>query len=324
MTGRNAIIIRYLLIILIMFSLLSCKDPRLGKEPEVREGFIEVTGGKVWYRIVGADRKGIPLLTLHGGPGAPHDYFEPLEAFGKDRPVIFYDQLGCGNSDRPSDTTLWNIPRFVEEVATVRQALHLDKVHILGGSWGCALAVEYMLMNKPSGVVSMILSGPYLSTQTWARDQRMWISKLPQNIQDTITKYEANKMYSAPGYQEAMMAFYREHVCRLDPWPDCLNRAFSKMGAEVYNYMWGPSEFTVTGTLKTLELADQLSLIKVPVLFTCGEFDEATPAATAFYQSKLPGSEMIVFKDASHEHILEKTADYLDKTRDFMSRSEKK
>jgi proline iminopeptidase len=237
--------------------------------------------------------------------------------------VIFYDQLGCGKSDRPSDTTLWTMERFVEEVQTVRDSLHLDKVHLLGGSWGVTLAAEYILMKKPEGVVSLIMAGPYLSTKRWIEDQNMWISKLPQNVQDTIRKYEENKDYASQSYQDAMMTFYREHLCRLNPWPDCLNRAFAGMGAEVYNYMWGPSEFTITGTLKTLELVDQLSLIKIPALFTCGEFDEATPATTAYYQSKLPGSEIYVFKGASHEHPLEKSEEYLKVVGGFMKKSEK-
>ncbi|MBU0713965.1 MAG: proline iminopeptidase-family hydrolase [Verrucomicrobia bacterium] len=291
--------------------------------PEVKEGFIRVAGGKVWYRIVGADKKGIPLLTLHGGPGAPHDYFEPLEALAGDRPVIFYDQLGCGNSDRPSDTNLWTVARFVEELEQVRDSLSLGKVHLLGVSWGTMLAAEYMLRKKPEGVISLILSGPYLSSLKWIVDQQIWISQLPQNIQDTIRKYEENSNFTDQSYQDAMMVFYRKHLCRLDPWPDCLNRAFAKMGAEVYQYMWGPSEFTVTGTLKNADLTEQLSLIKVPVLFTCGEFDEATPAATRFYQSKLPGSEIYVFQGASHEHQLEKTEEYLQVARAFLKKVEK-
>lgn len=314
--------VRLIWIVLLVLSTVSCN--RDGKHaPKIEQGFIQVNGGKVWYEIVGADKKGIPILTLHGGPGAPHDYLEPLEGFASDRPVIFYDQLGCGKSDRPSDTTLWTMERFVEEVQTVRDSLHLDKVHLLGGSWGVTLAVEYILMKKPEGVVSLIMAGPYLSTKRWIEDQNMWISKLPQNVQDTIRKYEENKDYASQSYQDAMMTFYREHLCRLDPWPDCLNRAFAGMGAEVYNYMWGPSEFTITGTLKTLELVDQLSLIKIPALFTCGEFDEATPATTAYYQSKLPGSEIYVFKGASHEHPLEKSEEYLKVVGGFMKKSEK-
>jgi proline iminopeptidase len=236
--------------------------------------------------------------------------------------VIFYDQLGCGNSDRPSDTALWNVARFVEELEQVLTALKLDKVHILGQSWGTMLAVEYMLRKNPAGVSSLVLSAPYLSTFRWIEDQRFWISKLPQGIQDTILKYEANGDYAAVSYQDAMMYFYREHLCRMDPWPDCLNRSFEKTGVQVYETMWGHSEFTMTGTLKNADLTEQLSLITIPVLFTCGEFDEATPATTAFYQSKLPGSEIQVIMDASHSHHLEKPDEYLSIIRNFINNVE--
>jgi len=307
-----------------MITSLSCQSKREDPAPCVKEGFIQVTGGKVWYRIVGADKEGIPLLTLHGGPGAPHDYLEKMEALADERPVIFYDQLGCGYSERPSDTTLWTVARFVEELEQVRTALKLDELHIMGQSWGTMLAIEYMVMKKPSGIVSLILSGSYLSTPKWVADQQMWISQLPQNIQDTIRKYEANGDFSSPSYQEAMMYFYQKHLCRMDPWPDCLKNAMEKIGVEVYNYMWGPSEFTMTGTLRNADLTEQLHQINVPTLFTCGEFDEATPVTTAFYQSKLPGSEIYVFQGASHSHQLEKPDEYNQVIRTFLKRAERK
>ncbi|TRZ75451.1 MAG: alpha/beta fold hydrolase [Bacteroidetes bacterium] len=307
----------------LIFGLLpSYESKQVDPVPAIKEGMIKVTGGQIWYRIVGANKTGIPLLTLHGGPGAPHDYLETLEALRDDRPVIFYDQLGCGNSDKPTDTTLWNIARFVEEVDQVRTALHLEKVHLMGQSWGTMLAVEYILRKKPEGISSLILSGPFLSAPRWIADQQTWISHFPPNIRDTIRKYEENRNFASPSYQNAMMYFYRQHVCRLDPWPNCLNQAMGKFGKDVYEYMWGPSEFTATGTLKYTDLSEQLSRIKVPTLFTCGEFDEATPATTIFYQSKLPGSELYIFQEASHEHHLEKPDEYIQVTRNFLKKHE--
>ncbi|HBL75211.1 MAG: proline iminopeptidase [Bacteroidetes bacterium GWF2_42_66] len=304
--------------------LFSCEAKKNQPGSSVQEGFIQVDGGKVWYRIAGADKKGIPFLVLHGGPGAPHDYLETLEALADERPVIFYDQLGCGNSEKPSDTTLWTTVRFVEELAQVRAALKLDEVHILGQSWGTMLTTEYMLRKKPEGVRSLVLSGPYLSTPIWVADQQILISQLPKDVQDTIRKYEANGDYSSSSYQEAMMIFYGRHLCRLDPWPGCLNRTMEKMGAEVYGYMWGPSEFTMTGSLMTVDLTGHLGEITVPVLFTCGEYDEATPATTKYYQSKLPGSEIHIFEGASHSHHLEKMNEYNQLVRDFLKNVEKK
>lgn len=309
----SAIIIVVLLLFFIMRN-------RTSSIPD--EGFISVTGGKVWYKIVGTEHKGIPILVLHGGPGAPHDYLESLGALAVDRPVIFYDQLGCGNSERPSDTSLWTVERFVDEVEQVRETLKLEEIHLIGQSWGTMLAVEYILRKNPSGVKSLVLSAPYLSTQLWSDDQRAWIELLPAETRDTIYKYEALGDFTATAYQEAMMAFYQQHLCQLDPWPESINRTFEKMGVEVYNHMWGASEFTINGTLLNADLTEELHRIHLPVLFTCGEFDEATPVTTAYYQSKLPESELHIFEGASHMHHLEKVHEYNFLISDFIKRSE--
>src|SRR6266850_4943415 len=136
----------FFLLFLASLSLAGCE--RRVVSPD--EGFIDVPGGRVWYRVVGKGHR-TPLLLLHGGPGAPSYYLKPLAALGDERPVVFYDQLGCGRSDRPDDSTLWTIQRFIDELATVRKALNLKEVHILGTSWGTMLATDYMLM-KPEGV----------------------------------------------------------------------------------------------------------------------------------------------------------------------------
>jgi proline iminopeptidase len=275
------------------------------KDHNVREGFVNVPGGNIWYKVVGAGKKGIPLLTVHGGPGAPHQYLNPLQVLADQRPVIFYDQLGCGRSERPADPALWTVERFVEELQILRDTLKLDKVHILGQSWGSMLAVEYMLRKQPTGVRSLILSGPYLSSPLWAKDQRYWIDQLPQNIKHTILECEATKDFGSPSYQDAVMEFYKRHLCRMDPWPSELMESMEGMGVDVYQYMWGPSEFTMTGTLKEADLTPQLHLLDLPVLLTCGEFDEARPQTVAVFQSLIPGAQMHTFKGASHSHILE-------------------
>ena len=288
----------------------------------IKEGFLTVPGGKAWYRIVGNDRPGIPLVTLHGGPGAPHDYLEPLEGLADERPVIFYDQLGCGNSERPDDLALWNNGRFIDELLKVQEGLGLTKIHLMGQSWGTLLAGEYMLREKPQHVCSLILSGPFFSASRWLADQQNYLAGLPEEIQTVVRQAEAMKEFDSPAYQEAMRVFYSKHVCRLNPWPEAMNRTIEKMGVPVYLSMCGPSEFTMTGSLKNTELVNRLKEIKVPVLFTCGRYDEATPKTTAIYQQALPGSEMVVIEDASHEHHLEKPQEYLELVRNFLRRIE--
>ncbi|WP_321504215.1 proline iminopeptidase-family hydrolase [uncultured Methanoregula sp.] len=285
---------------------------------KIRKGTIPVTGGKVWYRIFGPDRPGTPLLVLHGGPGIPHDYLLPISGLADERPVIFYDQLGCGNSDTVADESLLTVERFVEELVQVREALGLDTLHILGQSWGSMLAVEYMLRKRPSGVQRLVLSGPCLSASRWNADQRQYVGELPKKTRDTILRHEADGDFESPEFQDAMMEYYRLHICRMDPWPDCMMRSMERFAVPVYRYMWGPSEFTCTGTLGSFDCTDRLREITIPVLFTCGRYDEATPAATAWYREMLPGSQMAVFEDASHAHHLEKEDEFLAAVRTFL------
>ena len=284
---------------------MEIKSAKVNHIPTVQEGTVKVPGGNIWYLLVGAGKKGVPLLTVHGGPGAPHEYLNPLKALAEERPVVFYDQLGCGHSDRPSDLALWTVEHFVEELDLLRKALYLNQVHILGQSWGSMLAVEYMLRKEPSGVKSLILSGPYLSSPLWTRDQRCWIDQLPADIRQTILECEDKKDYKNPAYQDAVMEFYKRHLCRMNPWPEDLLQSMEGMGMDVYEYMWGPSEFTMTGTLRQADLTPRLSRLSLPVLLTCGEFDEARPQTVALFQNLIPGALMQVFDGGSHSHMLE-------------------
>jgi len=275
-----------------------------------KEGFIDV--------------KGVPLLILHGGPGAPHDYLEPIEALSDERSVIFYDQLGCGNSDKPEDRTLWTIEHYVEEIVSIRTVLGLEKIHILGQSWGSMLAVDYMPTRKPAGIMSLICSGPCLSASRFVADQKLYLLQFPDDIRNVIFESESSENFDSPEYQEAILKYYKRHVCRLDQWPDCMNRTIEKMGHAVYEYMWGPSEFTMKGTLKNYERAERLKEIKIPVLFTCGQYDEATPSTTNYYHDMLPGSKMVIFENSSHNHHIEQPEEYITAIRKFLRGTEKK
>jgi len=208
------------------------------------------------------------------------------------------------------------------ELAQIREALHLDKLHIFGQSWGTMLAVHYMLSVNSRGVKSLTLCSPYLSSRIWKADQRKHVESLPPEIRDAIIQSEATGDFGTSEYLNAMYHFYKLHLCRIEPWPDCLNRTFSRMGTGVYNLMWGPSEFTITGTLKDVDLSSKLARLAVPVLYICGEFDEATPDATNFFHDKTPGSEMIVIPGASHMPHLERSHEFFSALRKFLKKSE--
>lgn len=285
----------------------------------VQEGMIPVPGGRVWYRIVGADTEGTPLLVLHGGPGATSSYLENLEELAGERPVIFYDQLGGGRSERPNDLSLWTIERFVDELAAIREVLTLDRLTILGQSWGALLAVAYLLARGTDGVRGLILSGPLLNVPQWVDDQRRLLRLMPQEIQNAVNDAEASGNFDSADYQAAMDAYYRRHLCRLSPWPECLMRTFDEMGMEVYQKMWGPSEFTCTGTLGSVNLLPRLKELNLPILITCGRHDEATPATCEEYCRHIPGVQLAVLEDASHSHHLDQPERYFSTVRNFLN-----
>ena len=298
----------------------------MNKEVATKEGFVSFRGYNVWYRIVGdRDMPGkLPLLCLHGGPGATHDYLEPLGAIAATgRRVVFYDQLGSGNSDHPHDPSLWTVPLFVEELGVVRQALGLERVHILGQSWGGMLGMEYAL-TQPSGLASLIVADSPASVPQWVAEANRLRAELPSDIQETLLKHEAAGTTDDPAYQEAMLVFYRRHVCRLDPWPDSLNRTFEKVSkdSEVYNTMNGPSEFHVIGVIKDWDIVDRLCEIHVPTLVISGRYDEATPAIAETVHRGIPGSEWVLFENSAHMPHLEETDRYLEVLTNFLIRIE--
>ena len=281
------------------------------------EGNIDVPGGQVWYKVVGSGES-VPLLTLHGGPGGGHDYLEPLNALASERPVVFFDQLGCGKSDTPDDVSLWRIDRFVDEVTAVRDALGLDRIHLLGHSWGGGLAIEYML-GAPSGVVSLTLASTSASIPQFVYEAGKLISKLPREMAETMRRLEAEGDFENPEFEAGMMEFYKRHLCRLDPWPDPIMRSLENLdGNIVYETMNGPTEFTVIGNMKDWNRIEKLGEIVAPTLITCGRYDELTPACSRTLRQGIMNSRMHVFERSAHMAHLEETESYLQILSEFL------
>jgi proline iminopeptidase len=281
---------------------------------------VEVPGGRVWYERVGSG-DAVPLLALHGGPGFTHEYLRSLEALADTRPVVFYDQLGCGRSDRPRDPSLWTVERSVAELQAVRDALGLTRMHLLGHSWGSMLATEYAL-GRPAGILTLTLASPCISITRWIQDADRLKQGLPEEVQRTIDEHERIGSTACLEYAAATLVYYRRHVCRMNPWPLELEKAYAGVGNEVYETMWGPSEFTVTGPLRTFDRSDRLHEIDIPTLFTCGRYDEATPETVAWYQRQLPGAELAVFEESAHLAPLEERERYQAVVREWMAREE--
>jgi proline-specific peptidase len=293
----------------------------------VTEGSVPYAGGETWYRVVGdGEEPGkLPLLTLHGGPGALHDYLEPLEELAATgRRVIFYDQIGCGRSwvEKPAD--VWTVELFVGELQAVRDALGLERAHLFGSSWGGMLAMEYAL-TRPSGLASLVLSSSPASLPAWEAETGRLRRELPPDVQAVLDENEAAGTLDAPEYEAAAMEFYKRHVCRVDPFPDFVRRTFAGLAEhpDVYRTMQGPNEFMITGTLKEWDITDRLGEIDVPTLITAGAHDEFTPMQAETLHAGIRGSELVTFENASHMQFVEEPERYRELVAGFLDRVER-
>ena len=290
------------------------------KADNLDQGFINVPGGPVWYKISG-DGKGLPLLTLHGGPGSTSCNYSLLEPLGNQRPIIRYDQLGSGRSGRPDDLSLWEVDRFVEALDIIRQELQLKQFHLLGHSWGAALAGAYLVEKGTSGVASVIFSSPLLSTPLWIEDANYLRSQLPQDIQDKLERHEAAGTTNSEEYQAASNVFYERHLTR-GVAKEKVNCDGAPWNQVIYEYMWGPTEFLATGNLIDFDLSDQLYKIDIPVLFITGEYDEARPETVSKFQEMIPNSQFVVIKDVAHASLSRAPDDYRKILEEFLDRVE--
>jgi len=287
-----------------------------------QEGMAPVTGGKVWYKRVGQNTTKPPLIVIHGGPGSSHDYMLCLEALSDDYQVIFYDQLGCGRSDKPHDTSLWTLERYTHELHQLIQHLNLQHVSLLGYSWGSMIAIEYTL-HYPQNIIKLILSSPVLSVPLWIKDTEINKQGLCLMTQAIIKKNETNNTTNSPEYQQAIQEYNKLFVCRrLDPLPASLKKVFANKNNDIYELMWGPSEFNPTGNLKDFDRINQLHKIKCPVLFNCGEFDSITENSLKLGLKQVENGSIHVFKGSSHLTPLESENEYIDITRNFLAAGE--
>jgi proline iminopeptidase len=285
------------------------------------EGFVPVPGGQVWYRIYGSGDR-TPLLMLHGGPGGRSCGFSVLAGLAADRPFVIYDQLGSGRSERPTDTSLWRTERFVDELAALRAGLGLERVHLLGHSWGGALATEYLLTKKPAGVQSVILSSPLISTPRWVADANRLRRTLPEPVQTELQRCEALST-AEPSCQVATDVFYERFVRgakTLPPAPDCEGVTSNDV---IYRQMWGATEFTATGSLRDFDRAGGLTELRLPVLFIAGRNDEAAPETLADFQQRIPGARLTVLEHSAHSTYRTETAEYIRIVREFLDEVER-
>ncbi len=279
---------------------------------------------KVWTKRFGNNPK-MKLLLLNGGPGATHEYFECFENFlpEKDIEFIYYDQLGCGNSDNPNDTTFWDLTRYVEEVEQVRKALNLtkDNFFLLGHSWGGILAMEYSI-KYPNELKGLIVSNMMASAPKYAEYSEVLAKQMRPEVLQKVREIEAKKDFSNPEYMKLLQPnFYEKHILRLPSpdWPEPVVRSFSKMNQLLYVTMQGPSEFGISGKLTKWDRSNDLKNIQIPTLVIGAEYDTMDPKYMEWMSKQLPKGNYLYCKNGSHMSMYDDQQTYFDGLTKFIT-----
>lgn len=287
-----------------------------------RSGYMTWKQGRTWFRVIGdLNSSRIPIVVLHGGPGSAHNNVltiaKLLSATG--RPVILYDQIGCGKSTplRSKPAGFWTMELFEEELSRVIKHLKIEKRYILvGASWGGMLALSYAI-KKPTGLKGLIIANSLPSSRMWVRETRKLIARLPAKHRDAIYKYEKLGKYTSKEYLAANTEFANRHIRQIPPLFD--NEPKREFGKHVYEAMWGPTEFTVRGSLKDWNVEKELHRIKPPTFFINGENDEATPAMQRFMNARVQGSEYYCIKGAAHYAFIEAPLEWMQATEKWLT-----
>jgi L-proline amide hydrolase len=273
--------------------------------------------GLTWYRVVG-DLKGIktPVMVLHGGPGAGHNYCEPIADLiaQTGRAAVLYDQIGCGNSTHLPNAPkeFWTPELFMEELRLLTEHLGISaKYNIVGQSWGGMLGMQFAT-HQPKGLNALVVADSPASMEVWVSEANKLRKELPAAVEATLLKHEAAGTTEDPEYVAAVGVFYSRHLCRI-PQPPCVVASFDQLAKDptVYHTMNGPSEFHVIGSLKTWDIRPQLKDISVPTLLVSGQYDEATPAMVKEIHGLIPGSKWELFAESSHMPHVEEPAKFI-------------
>ena len=286
-----------------------------GRIPD-RTGFTGVPGGRVWWRRLGEGTRP-PLVLLHGGPGLGHDYLLPLAALAQDREIIFFDQLGCGRSDIPTDPSAYTIAKFATRLDALRAALKLDRIALYGHSWGGVLAIEYLATHGHASVEKLVLSGAFASTPQANAGIARLIRLLPDGAR--LASLEQARDYAADDYAPLAQAFSDLHFCRADPRPP-------EFTASMQNAIASPSVpamiglgLTITGNLKNWDRRADLARITIPTLITAGEFDEITRNCQETLRDAIPDARLTIMPGCSHMTMTEAPEEYNAILRKFLA-----
>ncbi len=287
-----------------------------------KKGYLNINGFKTYYEVYGTSTAKTPLLVIHGGPGAARYYLLGLALLARrDRQVIFYDQLGCGLSDKPTDESLWTVETFVSELVELRKQLQLDTVHILGHSWGGMLLIEYLL-TQPAGIKSAILASSMISLPLYQKEADKIKKKLPKDVYKTMLAHEKAGTTQSDEYKKAYAVYNSHYIYRGSTFPPEFSTPEGQNGTAAYYKMWGPSEAYIDGTMRDWDMIPRLHEIAVPTLVISGEFDELTPKQAKITAKEIPNSQLEIISDASHCAHIEKEDEYLVALNTFLNKIE--
>ncbi len=278
---------------------------------------------QTYYRVVGDLQAGpTPLLLLHGGPGSTHNYFEAFDqlAAKTGRPIVMYDQLGCGQSSMPGDDSLWQASTWVAELQALRDYLGLKRVHLLGQSWGGMLAIIYLCDHQPAGIQSLILASTLSSAKLWQQEQHRMIRFMASADQAAIAQAEASGDYTEPAYLAANDRYMLAHAAgpvTADS-PEFLRRA-KRSGTAAYNVAWGPNEYCPTGTLQAYDYTAKLAKITMPTLVTSGTNDLSTPLVAKTMVDHLPHAEWSLFAHSRHMAFIDEPIAYFERLTQWLA-----
>lgn len=327
-----------IIVLLIITTLFSCK-----KEQEVSTYFADDTKGvknggvkmisittpkgkfNVWTKRIGNNPK-IKLLLLNGGPGMSHEYFEAMESFLPKEGIefIYYDQLGTGFSDNPNDTTMWDLPRYVEEVEQVRKALNLtkDNFYLLGHSWGGILGMQYALKYQ-NNLKGLIVSNMMASCPKYGEYSKVLAKQMPQDVLKTVKDLEAKKDYTNPQYMGLLMEhFYNKHILRMPvaEWPEPVNRSMGRLNSSLYITMQGPSELGISGKLTNWDVSKELPNITVPTLVIGAKYDTMDPEYMKWMATQFKNGSYLYCANGSHMSLYDDQETYFKGLIEFLKK----
>jgi proline iminopeptidase len=291
-----------------------------GSSPIQRDGYSAIHGYRFYWKIVGEPGSAGTVMTLHGGPGATHDYllaFSDLTRFGYR--VVFYDQLGCGRSELAKSESEYTVERDVADLEELRETLGLGRIHLVGSSYGGLLAIAYALAH-PKSLASLVSASGLASVPLASREMQRLKRELPPPLPEVLERHEAKGEFQDPEYLRAVREFYRRHLCRLPAWPPELSYTLDHMNGPKYGTMNGPNEFTITGTIRDFDVTARLGEIRDPTLITAGRYDEVTPAVAEEIHRGIRGSELAIFEESSHTAFWEERDRYMEILRSFLDR----